>query len=199
MEAKKTMRPPSRTWEQIEAMTGDELRQELIGQGLDPDAEVAALRRLGRSLAVRFASRVEIDSQPAGLLRELPLFAEAVAAGRPAWVGTAGAPVRMASLVDVLGGATPEDNMWARVAGWSMRDDGINDGDLILVNVKLEAKDGDLVLAHLEGEGQLVKRMRLLDGKVVLRSANPDFADIVVHDSATLRIHGVVVGRAGTI
>lgn len=199
MEGKKTMRPLLRTWEQIEAMTGEELRRELVEQGLDPDVEVAALRRLGRNLAAKFAYRAEIDSQPAGLLRELPLFAEAVAAGKPAWVGATGAPARMASLVDVLGGATAENNMWARVAGWSMRDEGINDGDLILVNVKLEAKDGDLVLAHLEGEGQLVKRMRLLGGKVVLRSANADFADIVVEDSATLRIHGVVVGRAGTI
>ena len=80
-----------------------------------------------------------------------------------------------------------------------MRDAGINDGDVVLVNIKLEAKDGDIVLADLAGQGQVIKRLCKRRGKVSLESANPDFAPIAVDDVASMRVHGVVVGRAGAV
>lgn len=185
-------------WDEISAMTEEQLRQELIDEGIDPDEEIAAMRRLGRVMAARFADQIEREARmlPEGV--KLPLFAEAVAAGHPAWLDGR-APERQASLLDVLGGATPEDTIWARVSGWSMRDEGINDGDLILVNVKAEAKDGDIVLAHLAGQGQVVKRLRVEGGKARLVSAHPDYPPIPVDDPVSLTIHGVVVGRAGTL
>ncbi|MGE4240687.1 LexA family protein [Ramlibacter sp.] len=186
-------------WDEISKMTEEELRQELIDEGIDPDHEIAAMRRLGRVMAARFADQIEREARMLPeVIKPLPLFAEAVAAGHPAWADGNG-PRRQASLLDVLGGATPEDTIWARVSGWSMRDEGINDGDLILVNVKTRAKDGDIVLAHLAGQGQVVKRLRIEGGKASLMSAHPDYAPIPVDDPATLTIHGVVVGRAGTL
>lgn len=180
-------------------MTDAELRQELIDEGIDPDAEIAAMRRLGRVMAAKFAPQIEREAAlPRAAGKTFPLFAEAVAAGAPAWAEGA-TPADEVSLLDVLSKGTSEDTMWARVSGWSMRDEGINDGDLVLVDVKTEPKDGDIVLAHLAGEGQVVKRLRKRRGKLTLESANPDFAPIPVNDPSTLRIHGVVVGRAGTL
>lgn len=181
-------------------ITPAEVRQELIDQGIDPEAEVAALRRLGQVLAAKFAPQIERER----LMRLAPAakpfrrFEETVACGAPVWAEGSAAP-EAASLLDVIAETTPEDAIWARVAGWSMRDEGINDGDMVLVNTKAEARDGDLVLAHLEGQGQVVKRLRKHRDHVVLESANPDFAPIVVEDPAILRIHGVVVGRAGKV
>jgi DNA polymerase V len=186
-------------WEEISKMTEAELRADLVAQGVDPDAEIAAMRRLGRVMAAKYAPQIERERLlPPDLSKRFPMFAEAVAAGAAAWAESP-APSEETSILDVLAGATKEDTILARVSGWSMRDAGIKDGDLVLVNVKQEAKDGDVVLAHLAGEGQVVKRLRVVGARVTLESANPDFAPILVEDSASLRIHGVVVGRAGKV
>ena len=147
-------------------MTPAQARQELIDQGLDPETEVAAMRRLGQVLAAKFSPQIERE----GLM----------------------------GLLDVIAETTPEDAIWARVAGWSMGDEGINASDMVLFNSNAEARDGNLVLAHPEGQGQMMS-MRMLRNKVVLESANPDFAPIVVEDPAILLIHGVVVGRVGKV
>lgn len=186
-------------WDEISKMTAEELRADLVAQGLDPDAEIAAMRRLGRVLAAQFAPQIERESRlPPDFCKPFPLFAEVVAAGSAAWA-EAPSPSEEGSLLDVLANASKDDTILARVRGWSMRDAGISDGDLLMVNTKQEAKDGDIVLAHLAGEGQVVKRLRIEVSRVLLVSANPDFEPIVVEDSASLRIHGVVVGRAGKV
>lgn len=186
-------------WEEISKMTEAELRADLVAQGLDPDAELAAMRRLGRVMAAKYAPQIERESRlPPDFAKPFPLFAEAVAAGPAAWAD-APSPPEETSLLDVLAGASKEDTILARVRGWSMRDEHIKDGDYVLVNVKQEAKDGDIVLAHIAGEGQVVKRLRVEGSRVTLESANAEFAPIVIEDSAALRLHGVVVARAGLV
>lgn len=173
-----------------------DLRQELRAQGLDPASEAGALRSmiqtLSRSHWAPPARRAEAES------KRFSLFDEAVAAGVPS--PACGTPAQSVNLLELLKVASPESVIWARVSGWSMRGEGINDGDMILVDTRQEARDGDIVLAHLSGEGQLVKRLRLPgNGSAVLESANPDFAPIVIADPAAMAIHGVVIGRAGRL
>jgi SOS-response transcriptional repressor LexA len=182
-------------------MTPEEVRQSYVDDGIDPDAAVAQMRRLGVVMAAKYAPQIEREERARnpGFDAPLPIYRESVAAGAPAWADPASAAPGKASLSDVLAGGKAEDTILAKVSGWSMRDDGINDGDYVMVNVKMEAKDGDMVLAHIAGEGQVIKRLRKKRGIIVLESANPDFKDIVVKDPSTLRIHGVVVGRAGKI
>lgn len=180
-------------------MTPAEVRQDFVDCGEDPQTTVAAMRRMGAVMAAKFAPQIEREAaMPYSLAKPLRVFQESVAAGAPAWADGQ-APTSEASILDVLSDASAEDTILARVSGWSMRDEGINDGDFVIVNVKLEAKDGDIVLAHITSEGQVVKRLRKRRDKVILESANPDFADIVIEDSVNLRIHGVVVGRAGKL
>lgn len=45
-----------------------------------------------------------------------------------------------------------ESTFYARVTGDSMRDMGIDDGDLIVIDKSIEAQSGDLVVAYLDGE-----------------------------------------------
>ena len=96
--------------------------------------------------------------------------------------------------------ADPAQMMWARVSGWSMRDEGIRDGDMVLVDRSREPRDGDIVLAHLAGQGQVVKRLRVRsNAAAALESANPDFDAIEINEPTDLAIHGVVIGRAGRV
>lgn len=182
-------------------MTPEEVRQSYVDEGIDPDAVVAEMRRLGEVMAAKYAPQIEHERQSRNpsFNAPLPLFRESVAAGAPAWAEPAALAPGGASIAEVMAGGKPEDVILAKVVGWSMRDESIKDGDYVMVNTKLQPQDGDIVLAFIEGDGQVVKRLRKKGTTIVLESANPDFDDIVVNDPATLRIHGVVVGRAGKI
>lgn len=79
------------------------------------------------------------------------------------------------------------------VAGESMEDVGILDGDLVLVEPAEEAdvRNGEIVAARLGGEST-VKRYFRRDDQVVLEPSNPDFAPILVRDYDDFAILGRV-------
>jgi DNA polymerase V len=78
-----------------------------------------------------------------------------------------------------------------RVAGDSMRDAGISDGDEVIVDRSIEPRDGVVVVAVVDGELTL-KRLSVLRDRVVLRAENPRYPDIVVASLSELTIWGVV-------
>lgn len=181
-------------------VTPEQVDKELREQGIDPALEAASLRRMGRVLTAQFAPQAEREYVRASpMSKQFPRYEEAVAAGIPAWAGAAECE-RESSILDIVKQSDPATTLWAPVSGWSMRDAGINHGDMVLVDTKREARDGDIVVAHIAGEGQVVKRIRMAKGSpTVLESANPDFAPRTIDDPLSLRVHGVVIGRAGKI
>jgi repressor LexA len=81
-----------------------------------------------------------------------------------------------------------------RVAGESMRDEGILDGDLVLVKKQESANRGDIVVAVI-GEEATVKKFYPERSRVRLEAANPAFGPIIVdRNSPGFFIAGVVVG-----
>ncbi|WP_427136559.1 LexA family protein [Pseudarthrobacter sp. S9] len=79
-----------------------------------------------------------------------------------------------------------------RVTGDSMEGAGISDGDELIVNRALEPKDGNVVVAVLDGE-LTIKRLRITRSGVVLRAENPAYPDIRVPALADLAVWGVAV------
>ena len=79
-----------------------------------------------------------------------------------------------------------------RVAGDSMEGAGISDGDELIVDRSLTARDMSVVVAILDGE-MTVKRLRLIDGGVVLQAENPSYPSIEVQGLSELDIWGVVI------
>ncbi len=79
-----------------------------------------------------------------------------------------------------------------QVDGHSMRDEGIFDGDYVIVEKRETARNGERVVALLpNGETTLKAFFREKDGSIRLQPANPEFAPIIVRDCS---IQGVVVG-----
>ena len=79
-----------------------------------------------------------------------------------------------------------------QVEGESMRDEGIFDGDYVIVEKRQTARNGERVVALLpEGETTLKTFFREKDGTIRLQPANPDFEPIIVRDC---KIQGVVTG-----
>jgi repressor LexA len=77
------------------------------------------------------------------------------------------------------------------VKGDSMIDAGIHEGDMVVAEKKNQAKDGDIVIALVDG-GWTMKYYRNRKGKVYLEPANKDFKDI--YPESQLEIAAVVKG-----
>ena len=86
----------------------------------------------------------------------------------------------------------PDASFLARAEGDSMTGAGIHDGDVLAVDRSLQAQDGDIVVACIEGEFT-VKRLEKRADSVALVAENADYAPIVVRNADELRIFGVVV------
>jgi|SRR5471030_629701 len=194
-------------------ITPDQVRADLIKNGESPEAILRDFDRMERALRDQLLPKQKKDAGIAApapkfdardfdltnIMEGLALFDERVTAGIPT-IDIDDPRSRPATLTDLFGKQDWDHIMIAIVSGWSMRDASILDGDKVLVNFKIEPKDGDIVLAHLVGHGHLVKRLRILGAnKAMLESANPDFEPIIVDDPSLLTIHGVVRGRIGRI
>lgn len=77
-----------------------------------------------------------------------------------------------------------------RVSGHSMEGAGISDGDELIVNRALEPRDGNVIIAVLDGE-LTVKRLRITPTGVILQAENPAYPDIVVAELSNLQCWGV--------
>jgi repressor LexA len=80
-----------------------------------------------------------------------------------------------------------------RVRGESMVDDGIHDGDLIIVHATSRAADGDMVVALVRDEVTLKRIYRERGGRVRLQPSNGELAPLVV-PADDVTVQGTVVG-----
>jgi repressor LexA len=115
----------------------------------------------------------------------LPLLGE-IAAGRP--IEAIEAPQRM-ELRDIC--RLDRASYLLRVKGDSMIDDGIRDGDFVLVEKRSNAQDGETVVAILENEEATLKRFYRQRRRFKLEPANAALKPIYTDK---LEIRGVVVG-----
>jgi repressor LexA len=80
-----------------------------------------------------------------------------------------------------------------RVKGASMRDEGIFPGDVVVVQRQSTARNGQTVIAMVNGEAT-IKIYHRKAGMVELHPANDTMEPIVVKPTDTLQIAGIVVG-----
>lgn len=88
----------------------------------------------------------------------------------------------------------PAATFYARVKGDSMIDAGIDDGDILVIDRSLEAQDGDIVVAFLDGEFT-IKTLSLKhkeDGYIELIPANKNYPVLHVDASEDFVVWGVV-------
>lgn len=117
----------------------------------------------------------------------LPLLGR-VAAGRPLEA------LEHDEFVDVPGSLVQnsQDSFALRVQGQSMIEEGILDGDTILVRKQGHAKNGDIIVASVDNEAT-VKRFYLHDHQVELRPANSNMKSLWF-TREQVKVQGVVVG-----
>lgn len=85
----------------------------------------------------------------------------------------------------------PTSTFFVRVKGDSMRDAGILDGDLIVVERGERPNNRDIVLAIVEGEFT-IKRWVKQSGRLILQAENPAYPNILLADHMDWEVWGVV-------
>lgn len=85
----------------------------------------------------------------------------------------------------------PSATFLLTATGDSMIDVGIFEGDILIVDRSLDAVDGKIVIAALDGD-LTVKRLSRKNGKVQLMPENPKYSPIDITDEQDVVIWGVV-------
>ena len=161
-----------------------------------------ALERLGliKIIWLNGSFTIEIvrpDPVPSDLLCEIPM-AGFIAAGHPIEaVGDSIEVLRDRETISVprfmLGRVNPEKVYAVRVQGDSMIDEHICDGDIALIEHRLEARDGEIVVALVNESSATLKRLYRRGAEVELRPSNSGHESIRV-PASNVRIQGIFRG-----
>ncbi len=85
----------------------------------------------------------------------------------------------------------PAATFYGRVKGDSMKDAGISDGDILVIDRAAEYRDGMTAVCYIDGEFT-VKKIRRKGDKLFLEPANPAYPLIEVTPENDFQIWGVV-------
>jgi repressor LexA len=109
----------------------------------------------------------------------------------------AGAPIEAITTAESI--AVPEDLVGKRdtyvlrVRGDSMIDEQIRDGDLVIVEDRKTAENGEMVIALVAGSDVTLKKFYRDNGRVRLQPANPTMQPLLV-PAEQVQVQGVVIG-----
>lgn len=87
--------------------------------------------------------------------------------------------------------AHPASTFYGRVTGDSMCEEGIDDGDILVIDRSLEPVNGDLAVCCIDGEFT-VKRLKVERHRILLMPANRHYAPIEVTEDDDFTVWGIV-------
>lgn len=120
---------------------------------------------------------------------ELPLFLSPIQAGFPS---PADDYLEDVLSLDDICISNAASTFLGRVKGQSLKDIGIYEGDIVVIDKSLKAGHRDLVICAIDGEfNAKILHIDKLQG-IRLLSANPSFQPILIQELTDFRIWGVV-------
>lgn len=106
---------------------------------------------------------------------------------------TAGQPILAVEEIEdyIPYAASDSQGLFAlRVVGYSMRDIGIMDGDIVIADKDAVSRHGDIIIG-MDGDEATVKRLIVKNGQIIFMPENPDFDPIYPENPSIL---GKVIG-----
>ena len=127
----------------------------------------------------------DLDNDPSAFV-EIPLLGKI----------TAGNPIERVEddeRIKVPANMVRKDTYALQVSGHSMIDDNIQDGDVIIVEKRLSAENGQSVVALINNEQVTLKKFYIEADGIRLQPANPDMEAILLKNEE-VQVLGVVTG-----
>ena len=84
-----------------------------------------------------------------------------------------------------------EATFYAKVSGNSMKDAGISDGDLLVIDRSIEPKNNKIAVCFLDGDFT-IKRINKIGEKLYLKPENKDYTKIEINENNKLIIWGII-------
>ncbi len=109
---------------------------------------------------------------------------------------TAGNPIERienADNIKVPANMVRKDTYALRVSGHSMIDDNIQDGDIVIIEKKQSAENGQSVVALINNEQVTLKKFYIEADGIRLQPANPEM-DAILLKNEDVQVLGVVTG-----
>lgn len=109
---------------------------------------------------------------------------------------TAGKPIERVEYeenIRVPANMVRKDTYALKVSGHSMIDDNIQDGDIVIIERKLSAENGQSVVALINNEQVTLKKFYIEADGIRLQPANPDMEPILLKNEE-VEVLGVVTG-----
>ncbi|MGC8943898.1 MAG: helix-turn-helix domain-containing protein [Caldisericia bacterium] len=121
-------------------------------------------------------------------LREIPVLGYVVA-GEPLEI------IDIVSPIDII--TYPENeaknaSFALYVKGDSMKDLGIEDGDILLIDANSQVESGSLVIAIIDNKATF-KRFKRINGKVLLEPANENYQPIELKENMNIKMYKVTM------
>ena len=85
----------------------------------------------------------------------------------------------------------PSATFYGRVKGYSLKNAGINDGDLLVIDRSLEPTNGKIAVCYIDGEFT-AKRIKLTKNELWLMPENDDYKPIKIEKENDFLVWGVV-------
>ena len=85
----------------------------------------------------------------------------------------------------------PQATFYGKVRGDSMTDEGLNDGDILVIDRSLEPRNGAIAVCCIDGQFT-VKKIKLEDGACWLMPANNAYKPVRVSEGNEFIVWGIV-------
>ena len=127
----------------------------------------------------------DLDAELSSLI-EIPLLGK-ITAGKPI------ERIEDNERVKVPANMVRKDTYALRVSGHSMIDDNIQDGDIVIIEKRLSAENGQSVVALINNEQVTLKKFYIEADGIRLQPANPEMEAILLKNEE-VEVLGVVTG-----
>lgn len=140
------------------------------------------------SLKLHTSASIDIYSAQTESLLELPIVTEGISAGFPS---------PALDFVDLTIDLNkhlikhPSATFYGRVKGHSLKNAGIDDGDLLVIDRSLEPKHGKIAICYIDGEFT-AKRINILKKELWLMPENEAYKPIKIESDNDFLVWGIV-------
>ena len=167
----------------------DYIRRQILLSGFAPTQQ-EIMQELGmkgkRHLSIMIKQLIDdgmLEHKP-GKSRGLELTNVALPSHYPLGRISAGTPIEAIEedkRYDIFSMLFPAGAFSVIISGDSMIEEGLFDGDIVVLVPAQNARNGDIVYAQIDGSEATLKRIYVRPNKIILKSCNPAYAPMEYH------------------